>query len=204
MRSSVIYLQVRPVTQTLSFSSLTRDTRVYALSSLQPLLVCRQSMFSSECLVDESGEVKACSPKFWIIPSVESILTCVSVWVANANANEKLHVALSKLALAFKFACFADPLRCTERNLPYFISHDNYIRMRPLPKLTKRHISSVGIIVIGGRVSDIAGGLANMYVQICLAVPDTVMPEHTIHRTTYRRRNPAPRLNCSPFNRNSR
>ena len=41
------------------------------------------------------------------------------------------------------------------------------------------------------------------HVHICLVVLDTVMTENTIHQTIFGRRNPAPRLSYSAFNRNS-
>ena len=41
-------------------------------------------------------------------------------------------------------------------------------------------------------------------IQICLVVPNTVKPEQVIHQTSFGRRNCAPQLNCSTFNRNSR
>ena len=49
------------------------------------------------------------------------------------------------------------------------------------------------------------GSVVTRYIQIqmCLAVPDTVKPKHTIQQTSYGRRSPPPRLNRSPFNRNS-
>ena len=45
---------------------------------------------------------------------------------------------------------------------------------------------------------------ASVVLQICLAVPDCVKPEYTVHRTIFGRQNRPPRLFYSPFNQNSR
>ena len=67
-----------------------------------------------------------------------------------------------------------------------------------------KHKSSPSEGTKAGKAPKVRLMITEYVIQICLAVLDTVMPEHTLHRTTFRRRNPAFRLNCSPFNRNSR
>ena len=51
--------------------------------------------------------------------------------------------------------------------------------------------------IINAGYFDPVNSIAN--IQVCLAVPDSVKPEYTIHQMIFGRRKPPPLLNCSAF-----